>query len=112
MAKEVEGLLSRAAGPPGVQYSLVAQKDGEYNIYSHGSKLPTGKMHLNRGEVWKYGETTSNQRYDQGYLNQEGVIFVGEYYGNQAQIKVAEKIKIYSYYLKHRHLPPGNKIFR
>ena len=35
-----------------------------------------------------------------------------EFYGNQMQIKIAEKSKIYNYFIKHGELPPGNKIFR
>ncbi|MEL0214517.1 MAG: hypothetical protein VW948_01900, partial [Burkholderiaceae bacterium] len=34
------------------------------------------------------------------------------FYGNQVQIKVAEKEALYRYFLLHGHLPPGNKIFR
>ncbi|PYF72978.1 hypothetical protein B0O44_105353 [Pedobacter nutrimenti] len=31
---------------------------------------------LNKGDVWKYGETTSKDRYSQDYLRKEGVIFL------------------------------------
>ena len=34
------------------------------------------------------------------------------YSGSQKQIKIEEKLKLYSYFLKHGHLPPGNSIFR
>ena len=37
---------------------------------------------------------------------------VPEFFGNQMQIKLAEKSKIYMYYLNNNQLPPGNRIFR
>ncbi|WP_312906515.1 hypothetical protein [Sphingobacterium multivorum] len=72
-------------------------------------------MHLNKGDVWKYGETTSSDRYSQDYLDgigAGGVNIQPQFYGNQMQIKVAEKVKIYNYFLTNGHLPPDNKIFR
>ncbi len=46
---------------------------------------------LNKGDVWKYGETTSKDRYSQDYLRKEGVVFSPQFPGNQVEIKVAEK---------------------
>jgi hypothetical protein len=78
-----------------------------------GSTLATSTTYLNAGEVWKYGETINpTTRYDQSFLNGLGVRQLNEYWGNQLQIKIAEKTKIYSYFAIHGHLPPGNKIFR
>ena len=32
--------------------------------------------------------------------------------GTQGKIKIAEKQALYTYYFRHGHLPPGNRIFR
>ncbi|GAA0875033.1 hypothetical protein GCM10009118_14410 [Wandonia haliotis] len=71
-------------------------------------------MNLNPGDVWKYGETINlATRYSDGYLQSVGgVQLFTEFRGNQVQIKVMEKTKIYGYFLRNGHLPPGNKIFR
>jgi len=70
-------------------------------------------MNLSLGSVWKYGEITNpTRRYSQTQLNNWGVAKFDEYRGNQVQIKVMEKTKIYDYFLLNGHLPPGNKIFR
>ena len=110
---EIADLLQRLNGPQGVQYALVATVSGKYPVMSFGNSKSTGTMSLNAGEVWKYGETINpGTRYDQGFLNGLGVRQRDEFWGNQIQIKVAEKTKIYSYFVNHGHLPPGNKIFR
>ncbi|MNL58348.1 hypothetical protein D3C87_1819760 [compost metagenome] len=88
---------------------------GNYPVFTAGKSLPTDKMYLNSGDVWKYGETTSAQRYDPAFLESigpAGVQFQQQFPGNQMQIKIAEKSKIYNYFLQNGHLPPGNKIFR
>ena len=63
-----------------------------------------------------HGETSSkNERYSDLYKDNIGDGGVHEnpiFYGNQVQIKVAEKEALYRYFLLHGHLPPGNKIFR
>jgi RHS repeat-associated protein len=103
------------AGPQGWQYALTAVTSGDYPIFTRGFKNKTGEMHLNKGDVWKYGETTSSDRYDPAYLRSigpGGVTFERQIPGNQKQIKVYEKVKIYHYFLTNGHLPPGNKIFR
>lgn len=110
---EIADLVQRINGPQGIQYALKATTSGDYPVMSFGSSTPTGSMYLNAGEVWKYGETINPAtRYDQSFLNGVGVQQENQFYGNQIQIKVAEKTKIYSYFVTHGHLPPGNKIFR
>jgi len=110
---EIADLLQRKAGPQGVQYALRATTSGDYPVMSFGSSQPTETMFLNAGDVWKYGETINpTTRYDQSFLNGIGVRQDDQFWGNQIQIKIAEKTKIYSYFETHGHLPPGNKIFR
>ena len=107
--------MERDHGPQGFQYALIANVSGNYPVYTLGSGTPTGTKFLNAGDVWKYGETTSSSRYDTRYLESigvGGVTIKPEFYGNQMQIKIAEKSKIYNYFIKHGELPPGNKIFR
>jgi len=70
-------------------------------------------IYLNRGDVWKYGESTHpDERYSDSFLKETGVRRVDEFWGTQSQVKVMEKIKIYQYYINNGHLPPGNRIFR
>jgi RHS repeat-associated protein len=109
MEKEIEGIQQKVGGPPGAQYSLKATATGNYPCFN----CPTGNMTLDKGDVWKYGETTNiSGRYYDSYLNGLGVKQENEFFGNQVQIKVMEKKKLYSYFLQNGHLPPGNKIFR
>jgi len=116
MSFELDKIRARQnTGPQGFQYALLVNAAGDYPIFSRGSSSSTGSMHLNKGDVWKYGETTSSDRYSQDYLDgigAGGVNIQPQFYGNQMQIKVAEKVKIYNYFLTNGHLPPGNKIFR
>jgi RHS repeat-associated protein len=99
-------------GRNGYQYALVAGTSGEYPVFTKGFVNPTGTMPLEAGDVWKYGETTTAERYTQSYLNSIGVERVPQFFGSQMQIKLVEKSKIINYLLQNGHLPPGNKISR
>jgi hypothetical protein len=109
---EIEQIRRRAEGPQGVQYSLRAIESGDYLCY----KCPSGTMTLKAGDVWKYGETTNPAgRYSQTDLATMGrrrLEQINEVVGSQRTIKIAEKTKIYAYFIANGHLPPGNKIFR
>jgi hypothetical protein len=108
MAIEIEGIRAKQqTQKQGVQYSLRAIADGYYTDYTGG-----GTVFLKAGQVWKYGETTSEHRYSDSFLTANGLLFVPEFAGNQMEIKIAEKTKIYGYYIANGRLPPGNKIFR
>jgi hypothetical protein len=106
MNKEIEGFRQRAAGPQGFQYALTARRSGIYLNVNGGTTF------LNSGDVWKYGETTSPNRYSEKYLNTIGLQMVPQFFGNQMEIKIQEKIMIYGYFLGNGSLPPGNSIFR
>lgn len=67
--------------------------DVYYYVYSAGSSLPTEKVKLKQGDVWKYGETTSYERYSVNELKKEGVYLYPEFAGTQAEIKVMENIR-------------------
>ncbi|MCZ8319768.1 MAG: RHS repeat-associated core domain-containing protein [Silanimonas sp.] len=106
---EIQKILKRDPGPQGTQYSLRATTSGAYPCYT----CPGGTMNLNVGDVWKYGETTNpTGRYSPSQLSGWKVEQVNEFSGSQMQIKIAEKSKIYNYFLINGQLPPGNKIFR
>lgn len=109
---EISKIQAKPPGPQGVQYSLRATTAGAYTCYT----CATGTMNLNPGDVWKYGETINpTSRYSDPELGRIGglpVEQINEFSGNQVEIKVAEKTKIYAYFLVHKQLPPGNKIFR
>ncbi|WP_155960770.1 RHS repeat domain-containing protein [Flavobacterium daejeonense] len=106
MQREIDRISERATGPQGFQYALTANTSGYY------PNVRGGTTYLNAGEVWKYGETTSSDRYSQTYLNSMGLKIEPQFVGNQMQIKIQEKIMIYGYFFGNGALPPGNKIFR
>jgi RHS repeat-associated protein len=119
MQYEIAKIRQRDPGPQGIQYALTAKVAGDYPVMRLGSSIPTGiPMHLNAGDVWKFGETTSSNpqnRYDPAYLQSigpAGVQMIPQVAGNQVEIKIAEKTAIYGYFITHGYLPPGNKIFR
>ncbi|MCF3109422.1 hypothetical protein LL912_11605 [Niabella sp. CC-SYL272] len=115
MEKEMEGIMRRAGGPQGYMYSLTANVSGQYPVLTWGNKA-NSTTHLNKDAVWKYGETSSkSDRYsaaELGRIGAGGVTPNPLVYGNQIQIKIAEKVAIYGYFIQNGHLPPGNKIFR
>ena len=46
------------------------------------------------------------------WLKTMNLEFVPAIEGTQGKIKIAEKKALYTYYFRHGHLPPGNRIFR
>ncbi|UII31974.1 hypothetical protein LVD17_27175 [Fulvivirga ulvae] len=108
-AAEVAGIIKKAmTAKNGFQYSLRAVSPG---LYPNVRGEP---VWLEAGEVWKYGETTKGfDRYTKAELSVGGsLVMVPEFFGNQMEIKIAEKGKIYGYAIANGTLPPGNKIFR
>ena len=88
MVREIEGILNRPPGPQGVQYSLRATQSGMYTCYT----CKRGTMHLNTGDVWKYGESTNlPKRYSNRFLESHRVRVFEEYRGPQNLTKVFEK---------------------
>lgn len=113
MYDELTHLFKKILNNPGFVYALIAKSDGEYNVYVHGSNIPTGKKEkLKAGDVWKYGESTSGKRYGTTELNRENVRMVPLWTGSQLQIKAMEKYLIYGHYFLYGELPAGNKMFR
>ena len=108
--KEIERIMTKEGGPPGMVYMLTVNQSGTYLDVRGNS------VYLNAGEVWKYGETTKSYgRYKQSELNAMvpgGVKMNPIFFGNTVEIKVQEKVMIYGHYLATGSLPPGNKIFR
>lgn len=86
-------------------YELRPTKSGIYK------DVRGNKVYLTPNDVWKYGETTT-KRYTNKYLENNSLEMHPILTGDVITIKVYEKYMIYSYYFKHGHLPPGNKIFR
>ncbi|MCW3162844.1 hypothetical protein [Chryseobacterium oryctis] len=106
MEREIDGIEKRDLKPQGVLYQLEATRSGFY------PNVRGGTTYLNAGDVWKYGETTTNNRYSEADLTRKGLVMNPIFYGNQSTIKIQEKIMIYGYFFAHGTLPPGNKIFR
>lgn len=99
------------AGPQGFVYELVATKSGKYPNLNTG-----GTVHLNVGDVWKYGQTTQGlRRYPDSKINldRDNLRMIplppG---GSQVEILIQEKYMIYGYFFLNGHRPPGNSIFR
>jgi hypothetical protein len=109
-AIEINRLLEKTMGPSGFTYELRINRTGEY-VDVRGNVV-----HLNAGDIWKYGETSNGMsRYSRSTLDNMvpgGVKMFPIFLGNQIEIKVQEKIMIYGYTLMNGSLPPGNKIFR
>jgi len=113
MMKELKNLYSKTLRGQGVVYKLIANTTGNYDVYTSGSLLSTGKIPLKAGDIWKYGETTNPaERYDPAYLAKHNVTLVPPGFGNSVQIKAMEKFLIYGYFFLNLKLPAGNKIFR
>ena len=93
-----------------MQYVLKAKVSQEY------PNVRGGTTYLKAGDVWKYGETTQyppeNRYGGKSALDKMNLTLDVEYIGTQKQIKIEEKRRLYSYFLKNGHLPPGNSIFR
>ena len=109
MTREIAGIVERNLTlKNGFTYELIASNSGYY------PNVRGGSVYLNAGDVWKYGETTRDDRYSQKYLDNTGLGLKMNpvYFGNQMQIKIYEKILIYNYFFSNGTLPPGNKIFR
>ena len=88
-------------------------------MYPSANKRNAPFVHLKQNEVWKIGETiqwdSANRkqyRYSSSWLKKMNLEFVPAIEGTQGKIKIAEKKALYTYYFRHGHLPPGNRIFR
>ena len=56
-------------------YALVATHDGWYPVYEYGTKDPIAYTKLNKGDVYKIGETQHPKtRYSQVRLDEAGLI--------------------------------------
>ena len=107
MNREIDRIKERVSGPPGFQYALKATRNGAYPNVNGGTTI------LNVDDVWKYGETTKGEgRYTKDFYNAMGLQMVPQFYGNQMEIKIQEKIMIYGYFMGNGSLPLGNIIFR
>jgi hypothetical protein len=99
---------------PAVQYSLKALTSGMYPCYAKGGP---SEVYLERGDVWKYGQTCNpTTRYSGRYLIENRLYMVTEFVGTKTECLIMEKEKIFSYPMlpeglrTHLTRPPGNKI--
>jgi hypothetical protein len=109
MSREIDRILEKAKGPQGYVYELRVNNTGTY------MDVRGNAIELNSGDLWKYGETTSINRYTASELNKMvpgGVKQNPIYFGSQSDIKVFEKYMIYGHFFNKGKLPPGNSIFR
>lgn len=94
---------------PAEAYELRARNSGFYpNLQDNGSLI-----YLNENEVWKIGESMYGiNRYTSSFYEKYNVRYVPRSTGTKTQMQIKEKEMLTEYYLKHGHLPPGNRIFR
>lgn len=108
-AKEIEAILSKARKEnQGYVYELRARKNGYYNDV----RLGNNAVYLEKSEIWKIGQTThEDKRYGKQSYEMNHFQMVPVYRGNTTQLLIEEKRRLYDYYRKYKHLPPGNKRF-
>ena len=110
MQREIDNIMTKSTIPQGFVYELRATRTGPYpNLNTGGTTM------LNKGDVWKYGQTTKGlSRYPDARINLErdGLEMIPIFPGNQVEILIQEKIMIYGYFFEHGRRPPGNPIFR
>jgi RHS repeat-associated protein len=106
MTREIQRIKQKTTGPQGITYALVAKSSGTYPNVRGGTSF------LNAGDIWKFGQTTSANRYSGSSLSGAGLQQINLFSGNQMEIRVQEKIMIYAYFMEQGTLPPGNSIFR
>ncbi|HVN40143.1 MAG TPA: hypothetical protein VMW19_18425 [Myxococcota bacterium] len=60
------------------------------------------------------GRTAFNptDRYSATFLRDRNLVQINEFFGNQVEMKIVEKLKIYNHFIVYGDLPPGNRIFR
>lgn len=107
VSKLIQGAIDRAtAGPDQHLYALTAQSAGLYP-----DRLTGGTIHLNAGDVWKYGTSMDP---DHRYTAQQmrGLNMEELAHGNYISIRVQEKLQLLGYFTTHGRLPPGNLIWR
>jgi RHS repeat-associated protein len=96
------------------QYSLRAAKDGMYPVMQRGFKEPVGSVFLNKGDIWKFGQTTRGPaRYSATWLEDTGLVFRPEFKTPSfKEVLQVERQRIIQYEQTFGNLPPGNKIRR
>ena len=86
MTAEIDRIAQKAQGPQGFTYALVAKYPGPY------PNVRGGTTFLNVGDVWKYGQTTSANRYSDVTLEASGLERIDIFPGNQMEIKINVKV--------------------
>jgi hypothetical protein len=113
---ELHRLASRnvAQTGDGVQYALVATRNGPYPVMRRGSSIPVGTINLKVGDVWKYGETINpGTRYTRKFLEKTGLRLLPQAERlTRSHRRQTELARLVLYRLDHGRLPPGNKILR
>lgn len=98
------------------QYALRARRSGLYPVMQRGFKDPVGTVFLNKGDVWKYGQTMNpRSRYSQSFLDNTGMGLNFDSQFKTTSFKSViqrEYFKIVDYETRFGFLPPGNKIRR
>ena len=95
-------------------YYLVARKDGFYPVMEWGKREPMGKVWLEKGDIWKIGETKNivngvQRRYSQQWLDRNNLKYIRVMKGPKKVMQRWERLKIIKCIKKRGNLPAGNK---
>ena len=95
-------------------YYLVARKDGFYPLMEWGKREPMGKVWLEKGDIWKIGETKNivngvQRRYSQQWLDRNNLKYIRVMKGSKKVMQRWERLKIIKYIKKRGKLPAENK---
>lgn len=92
-------------------YALTAKKDGWYPVYEYGKKQSIGEVFLNKGDLWKIGESKNgSKRYTAKFLTSLNLKYETLFSGTSKETnRFFERMKIKGYLSWKGRLPPGNK---
>ena len=107
--KQLGRLLNKTDSgvPDEYQYALVANSSGMY------PSVRGGMVHLDKGDVWKYGTTYDPAgRYSITTLAALNVSMQTQMRGSYISTLIAEKTQLIFYAMMNGTLPPGNSRFK
>jgi hypothetical protein len=95
-------------------YTLRALKPGFYPVMKRGFRQPQGGVWLNKGGIWKIGETSFPRlRYSQRYLDQWNLLYQSEsVWSSKGLARAQEGVELRLFKGATGELPPGNKILK
>ena len=94
-------------------YTLNANISGSYPYMVFGQKTAFSHYSLNKGDIWKIGESMNpNRRYTRSQMARWNVTMRKWITGPRSTIKAAEVFWLINYTIENGDLPLGNKMLR